>query len=76
MNMLDESKEYHKMLSVELFDVYAVQIKNVWYRFQITKIENDNVTGICIDLGIEWFVPKSEVKLLPQKFLNVPSQVK
>lgn len=71
-----ESKHYHKMLGIELFDTYAIQIENIWHRFQIIKIENNDVTGIFIDLGIECIVSKSEVKFLPQKFLNIPSQVK
>lgn len=76
MNMPDESRNFIKMFSVEVFDVYAVQIENEWYRFQVIKIEDDNVTGIFIDLGMEWCVTKSDVKFLPPKFLNVPSQVK
>jgi len=76
MNMPDESKHFIKMFSVELFDVYAVQIENNWYRFQVIKIDDDCVTGIFIDLGVEWCVVASNVMLLPQKFLEVPSQVK
>lgn len=74
--MPDESKHFIKMFSVELFDVYAVQIENNWYRFQVIKIDDDCVTGIFIDLGVEWCVVASNVMLLPQKFLEVPSQVK
>lgn len=76
MNMPDESKHFHKMFSIETFDVYAVQIENEWYRFQVIKIEDNSVTGYFIDLGMEWCVPKSNVMFLPQKFMKVPSQVK
>lgn len=76
MNMPDESRHFIKMFDIEVLDVYAVKIENEWYRFQVTKKEDDNVTGIFIDLGMEWCVSKSDVMFLPPKFLNVPSQVK
>lgn len=76
MNLPHESEHFVKMFSIELFDVYAVQIEINWYRFQVIKIEDESVIGIFIDLGIEWCVSKNNVMFLPQKFLNVPSQVK
>lgn len=75
MNTEEESKHFIKMFSVELFDVYAVQVENEWYRFQVIKIEGSNITGILIDLGMEWCVNSSDVMFLPLKFLKVPSQV-
>lgn len=75
MNTPDESKYFVKMFSIEMFDVYAIKIENDWYRFQVIKIEDDNVTGICIDLGVELYVSKSTVMFLPQKFMSTPSQV-
>lgn len=75
MNMPDESKHFNKMYSIEVFDIYAVKIENEWYRFQVIKVEEDSVTGIFIDLGMEWCVSKSSVLFLPEKFLKVPSQV-
>jgi hypothetical protein len=74
--MPDESRNFIKMFSIEILDIYAVQIENEWHRFQVIKVEDDNVTGIFIDLGMEWCVTKSDVKFLSPKFLNVPSQVK
>lgn len=74
--MPNESKHFQKMFSIEKFDVYAVQIENVWYRFQVVKIEDNSVTGNFIDLGMEWCVSKDNVMFLPEKFLNIPSQVK
>lgn len=76
MNMPDETEHFVKMFSIELFDLYAVKIGDIWYRYQVIKIEDDFVTGIFIDLGMEWCVAKNNVMFLPQKFLNVPSQVK
>lgn len=76
MNLPDESKHFSKMYNIELLDIYAVQIEHCWYRFQVTKIESDNVTGILIDLGVEWSVDKNCVMYLPEQFLKVPSQVK
>lgn len=73
--MPSESKHFIKMFSIEISDIYAVQIQNEWYRFQAIKIEDDSVTGIFIDLGIEWCVTKSNVMFLPPKFLKVPTQV-
>jgi len=75
MNMPNESKHFIKMFSIEVSDVYAVQIQDEWYRFQVIKIEDDSVTGMFIDLGMEWCVTKSNVMFLPPKFLKVPSQV-
>lgn len=75
MNMPEESQHYVKMFNVELFDVYAVQMDKTWYRFQVIKIDDEKVTGIFIDLGIECLVFVNDVKFLPQKFFNVPSQV-
>lgn len=75
MNTPDESENFSKMFAIEAYDVYAIKIENEWYRFQVIKIEDDNVTGICIDLGIELYVPKSAVMFLPQKFMITPSQV-
>ncbi|XP_022175197.1 uncharacterized protein LOC111037126 isoform X2 [Myzus persicae] len=74
MNMPSESKHFIKMFSIEVSDVYAVQIQEEWYRFQVIKIEDDSVTGIFIDLGMEWCVTKSNVMFLPPKFLKVSSQ--
>lgn len=74
MNMPSESKHFIKMYGIEINDVYAVQIQNEWYRFQVLKIEEDSVTGIFIDLGMEWCVTESNVMFLPPKFLKVPSQ--
>lgn len=76
MNLPDESKHFSKMYNIELLDIYAVQIEHCWYRFQVTKIEDDNITGILIDLGIEWCVDKNCVMYLPEQFLKVPAQVK
>lgn len=73
--MPEESENFNKMFNIEIADIYAIQIKNEWYRFQVIKIEDDTVTGIFIDLGIQWFVSKSNVMFLPQKFLKFPSQV-
>lgn len=75
MNLPSESKHFMKMFSIDISDVYAVQIQDEWYRFQVIKIEDDSVTGIFIDLGMEWSVTKSNVMFLPPKFLKVPSQV-
>lgn len=76
MNMPEEYKQFIKICEIEISDVYAVQIEDEWYRFQVTKIEEkDNVIGIFIDLGVEWCVHKNKVMFLPPKFLNVPSQV-
>lgn len=74
--MPNEVTYFSKMFCLELYDVYAVMINHEWYRFQAIKIEDDNVTGILIDLGVEWSATISDVKFLPQKFLKVPSQVK
>lgn len=76
MNMPDESKHFNKMFNIEVFDIYAIQIENSWYRFQVINFEGDNVAGICVDLGIEWFVPNNSVMFLPQKFMSTPTQVK
>lgn len=76
MNLPDEYKHFSKMFDIEVLDFYAVKVNGVWYRFQVTKIENDLTTGIFIDLGIEWKLPTSSVMYLPQKFLKVPSQVR
>lgn len=76
MNNPEESKHFIRMFSIELFDVYTVKVENEWYRFQVVKIEDDNITGILIDLGMEWCVTKNSVMFLPQKHLKVPSQVK
>lgn len=74
--MPEESEHFIKMFNIEISDVYAVQVENGWYRFQVIKVEDDNVVGIFIDLGMEWSVPKNNVMFLPPKFLKVPSQVK
>lgn len=75
MNMPSESKHFINMFSIEISDIYAVQIQDEWYRFQTIRIEDDSVSGIFIDLGMEWSVSKSNVMFLPQKFLKVSSQV-
>lgn len=75
MNTPDENKNFSKMFSIEVNDVYAVVINEEWHRFQACKIENDIVTGVLIDFGIEFIVDKSNIMFLPQKFLDVPSQV-
>lgn len=76
MNTPEETKNFIKICEIEISDIYAVQIEDEWYRFQAMKFEEeDNVTGIFIDLGIEWSVHKNKVMFLPPKFLNVPSQV-
>jgi len=75
MNLPSESKNFIQMYKIDISDVYAVQIQDEWYRFQVMKIEDDSVTGIFIDLGMEWSVTKSNVMFLPQKFLKVSSQV-
>ncbi|CAI6350990.1 unnamed protein product [Macrosiphum euphorbiae] len=75
MNLPSESKHFIQMYKIDISDVYAVQIQDEWYRFQVMKIEDDSVTGIFIDLGMEWSVTKSNVMFLPQKFLKVSSQV-
>lgn len=74
MNMPSESKHFIKMFSIEVSDVYAVQIQEEWYRFKVSKIEDDSVIGIFIDLGMEWCVAKNNVMFLPPKFLKVSSQ--
>lgn len=74
MNMPDQC--FIKMYSIEVLDLYAVQIENYWHRYQVLKIEDDNVTGIFIDMGVEWCVTKSDIKFLPPKFMSVPAQVK
>lgn len=76
MNLPSESKHFSKMYNIELLDIYTIQIEDCWYRYQVTKIEDDSVTGILIDLGVEWCVDKSCVMYLPEQFLKVPSQVK
>jgi len=76
MNSPDECKQFSKMYDMEVFDFYAVKVDGAWYRFQITKIDGDRITGIFIDLGVEWCVPANNVMYLPQKFLKVPSQVR
>lgn len=73
--MPDETLYFSKMFSIEIFDVYAIQINSEWHRFQVYKIENDIVTGVLIDVGVEFIVDKNDIMFLPQKFLNVPSQV-
>ncbi|XP_025200911.1 tudor domain-containing protein 7-like [Melanaphis sacchari] len=74
MNMPSESKHFIKMFNIEISDVYAVQIQDVWYRFKVSSIEDDSITGIFIDLGIEFCVTKNNVMFLPPKFLKVSSQ--
>lgn len=63
------------MFSIEVYDIYAVKINEAWHRFQVYKIEDDIVTGVLIDFGLEFIVNKNNVMFLPQKFLNFPSQV-
>jgi len=75
MNLPSESKHFIQMYKIDISDVFAVQIQDEWYRFQVMKIEDDSVTGVFIDLGMEWSLTKSNVMFLPQKFLKVPSQV-
>lgn len=74
--MPDESKHFIKMAEIELFDIYTVNIEDNWFRYQVIIVNDDSVTGILIDLGVEWCVSKNNVKFLPSKFLKVPSQVK
>lgn len=76
MNTPEESKHFNKMFDIELFDVYAIQIDDEWYRFQVVKMDGDYITGVCIDLGMEWYVNRNTVMFLPQKFMSTPSQVK
>lgn len=75
MNTPDETKFFSKMFSIEVYDIYAVEINEGWHRFQVYKIEDDIVSGVLIDFGLEFIVNKSNVMFLPQKFLHFPSQV-
>ncbi|XP_050422337.1 uncharacterized protein LOC126834455 [Adelges cooleyi] len=73
MNMPGESRSFIKISKVDLNEVYAVQFEGKWQRYQVNKIE-DNITGIFIDLGIEYNCSNENIMFLPQKFLSVPSQ--
>ncbi|XP_050537895.1 uncharacterized protein LOC126903619 isoform X2 [Daktulosphaira vitifoliae] len=74
MNKPGESKSFIKMYSIEVDDVYAVEYDEQWHRYQVTKIENNNILGILIDLGLEFSIPRDNVMYLPPKFLKFPSQ--